>query len=149
MMSARPFRDARPPFALTADGPCARPIEVIQLADAQSVLQQLRQRNPDIVAAVVASTDGLAVHEDVAGGTDAEALAAMGSDIVLRAARMAEDVGQGAAQQVLVQSGGGYVVASRVGDDFCLLVAAKVEASLGLLLISVRKAAAELAADLG
>jgi len=118
------------------------------LADAQSVLQQLRQRNPDITAAVVASNDGLAVHEDAAGGVEAEALAAMAADIAVRAARMAEDVGQGSAQQVLIQSGGGYVVASRIGDDFCLVAAAKAEASLGLLLMNVRKAAAEISAEL-
>ncbi len=119
------------------------------MADAPSVLQQLRQRNPDIVAAVVASCDGLAVHEDAAGGIDAEALAAMAADIALRAGRMAEDIGHGVAQQVLIQADGGYVIASRMGEDFCLVIAAKAEASLGLLLMTVRKAAAEISTDLG
>jgi len=117
------------------------------LADAQSILQQLRQRNPDITAAVLATTDGLAVHSDTAGGADPDALAAMAADLAVRAARMAEDTGQGKAQQVLVQSDQGYVVAARVGEEFCLVVTAKAEASLGLLLISVRKAAAEMPAE--
>jgi predicted regulator of Ras-like GTPase activity (Roadblock/LC7/MglB family) len=34
-----------------------------------------------------------------------------------------------------------------VGDEFCLVATAKPEASLGLLLISVRKAAAGISAD--
>jgi len=119
------------------------------LADAQSVLQQLRQRNPDITAAVIASSDGLPVHEDTAAGVDAEALAAMATDIVGRAVRMAADVGQGAAQQLLVQAEGGYVVASSVGEGSCLVVSAKAEASLGLLLVTVRKAAGEVSIDLG
>jgi len=145
-MSAGPRRKLS---ARTIGGLWARPREVSRLADAQSILQQLRQRNPDITAAVIASTDGLAVHEDAAGGVDTEALAAMSADIAVRAARMAEDIGQGATQQLLVQSDGGYVVASRVGDGFCLVVSAKAEASLGLLLMSVRKAAAEVSVDLG
>jgi len=118
------------------------------LADAQTVLQELRQRNPDIVAAVLATTDGLAVHSSAAGGADPDALAATAADVAVRAGRMAEDAGQGSAQQVLVQSDGGYIVVSRVSGDFCLAVTAKAEASLGLLLISVRKAAGEVATDM-
>lgn len=117
------------------------------MADALSVLQQLRQRNPDITAAVLATNDGLAIHSDVAGGVDADTLAALAADVAVRAARMAEDAGQGSARQVLVQADGGYIVASRVGDDLCLAVTAKAEASLGLLLLSVRKAAGEIPAD--
>ena len=117
------------------------------MADALAVLQQLRQRNPDVTAAVLATNDGLAVHSDTAGGADADTLAALAADVAVRAARMAEDCSQGSARQVLVQADGGYIVASRVGDDFCLAVTAKAEASLGLLLISVRKAAGEISID--
>jgi predicted regulator of Ras-like GTPase activity (Roadblock/LC7/MglB family) len=117
------------------------------MADAQSALQQLRQRNPDVTAGVLATNDGLAVHSDAAPGVDVDTLAAMAADVALRASRMAEDAQQGQAQQVLIQSAGGYIVASRVGDEFCLVATAKPEASLGLLLISVRKAAAGISAD--
>lgn len=119
------------------------------MADASSVLQQLRQRNPEITTAVLASHDGLAVHSETAGvaGPDADALAAMGADLVGRASQMSYDVNQGEARQVLVQSDGGYVVVSRISDDYCLVVAAKREATLGLLLVSVRKAAGEISVD--
>jgi predicted regulator of Ras-like GTPase activity (Roadblock/LC7/MglB family) len=120
---------------------------VNNLADAQTVLQQLRQRNPDITAAVLATTDGLAVHSDTAGGADPDALAAMAADVSVRAARMSEDSGQGAARQVLVQSANGHIVVALVGEELCLAVTAKAEASLGLLLISVRKAAGDISTD--
>ncbi|MGQ9732510.1 MAG: roadblock/LC7 domain-containing protein [Candidatus Zipacnadales bacterium] len=121
--------------------------EVSPLAEVQEILHQLRQRNPDISTAVLATIDGLAVHSDTVSTTDVDTLAAMAADICVRANRMAEEVGQGCSQQFLLQADGGYIVVNRVGTEFCLVVLAKAESSLGLLLISVRKAAAEIPPD--
>jgi len=118
------------------------------MGDAQSVLHKLRQKNPDITAAVLATNDGLAVHTDSCGAVDADTLAAMAADIAVRASHMAEDVQQGKAQQVLIQNDAGHVVAARVGEELYLVVTAKPDASLGLLLISVRKAAGEISPDI-
>lgn len=109
------------------------------------VLQQLRQKNPDITAAVIATEDGFAVHSDAGTGVDADTLAAMAADICLRAGNMASDLNQGSLSEILVASDGGYVIAAGVSDEMCLAVAAKAEASLGLLIINVRKGVAALA----
>jgi predicted regulator of Ras-like GTPase activity (Roadblock/LC7/MglB family) len=60
---------------------------------------------------------------------------------------MAFDANHGEAHLLLVESDGGYIVTARVGDSLCLVVTAKQEASLGLLLITVRKAAGEIPTD--
>jgi predicted regulator of Ras-like GTPase activity (Roadblock/LC7/MglB family) len=108
-------------------------------------LQQLRQKSPEVTATVLATADGFPVHSDAAGGVDVDSLAATAADLAARTARMAEDLGQGSLQQILAQADGGYILASRISDEMTLAVIAKTEASLGLLLINVRKAAAQLA----
>ncbi len=113
-----------------------------------AVLEQLRQKNPDITAAVVATMDGFAVHSDDAGAVDPDTLAAMAADLANRAASMTEDLDQGALGQILIAAEGGYVVATKIADEFCLAVAAKNDASLGLLMINVRKAAGQLAEEI-
>jgi len=112
---------------------------------AVAVLQQLRRSNPDIVAAVLATADGFAVHSDAAADADADSLAAMAADLAARAARMSADLGQGNLQEIVAQADGGYILASRVGEEMTLAVIANSSASLGLLIISVRKAATQLA----
>jgi predicted regulator of Ras-like GTPase activity (Roadblock/LC7/MglB family) len=113
-------------------------------AGAVAVLQQLRRADADITGAVLATADGFAVHSDAAADVDADSLAAMAADLAARAARMSADLGQGKLQEIVAQADGGYILASRVGAEMTLAVMAKAESSLGLLIITVRKAAAQL-----
>jgi len=111
----------------------------------QAVLRSLRQANPDITAAVLATADGFAVHADAAGEVDGDALAATAADISLRASKMVQELGQGDLREIVVVSANGYILSARVSDDLCLAVTARSGATLGLLIVSVRKAAGELA----
>jgi predicted regulator of Ras-like GTPase activity (Roadblock/LC7/MglB family) len=108
-------------------------------------LKQLRQRSPEISAAVITTADGFPVHTDSAGGVDADALAATAADLAMRASRMGEDLGLGQTGEIMVRAEHGYVVAVKVSDEFCLALTAKADSSLGLLLIGIRKMVAQLA----
>jgi predicted regulator of Ras-like GTPase activity (Roadblock/LC7/MglB family) len=108
-------------------------------------LKQLRERNPDVTAAVLATVDGFPVHIDTAGGVDTDALAATAADIAARASRMGEDLRIGGTGEIMVRADEGYVVAARISDELCLAVTAKADSSLGLLIIGVRKLVAQLA----
>ena len=110
-----------------------------------AALQQLRQRSPDISAAIVATVDGFPVHVDSAGGVDADALAATAADLAIRASRMGEDLGLGQTGEIIVRAEQGYVVAAKVSDELCIALTAKADSSLGLLIIGVRKMVSDLA----
>ena len=108
-------------------------------------LQQLRERSPEVSAAVIVTADGFPVHTDSAGGVDADALAATAADLAMRASRMGDDLGLGQTGEIMVRAEHGYVVAIKVSDDYCLALTAKADSSLGLLLIGIRKLVAQLA----
>jgi uncharacterized protein len=110
-----------------------------------AVLEELKRTNPDIVAAVLATTDGFAVHSSVSADVDADTVAAVAADLAFRATRLAGELGQGDLREVLARAEGGYLLACVVGPDMVLAVVAKADVSIGLLLISIRKAAARLA----
>ncbi len=108
-------------------------------------LRQLRQRSPEISAAVIVTADGFPVHVDSAGGMDTDVLAATAADLAVRASRMAEDLDLGQTGEMIVRAERGYVVAAKISDELCLALTAKPDSSLGLLIIGVRKMLAQLA----
>jgi predicted regulator of Ras-like GTPase activity (Roadblock/LC7/MglB family) len=110
-------------------------------------LRQLRQRSPEISAAVIVTADGFPVHVDPADGVDTDALAATAADLASRASRMAEDLGLGETGELIVRAGQGYVLAASISDELCLALTAKADSSLGLLIIGVRKMVAQLSEE--
>ena len=102
-------------------------------------LQELRDRNPDIMAAVLATPDGLPIASNSAPETDVDALAAVAADLMQRSSRAAGEVGVGSAQELFVRADNGYVMVVGCGPDTCLAVAASLEASLGMLLLDVHR----------
>lgn len=107
-------------------------------------LQRLRQRSPEISAAVIVTTDGFPVHVDSAEGVDTDVLAATAADLASRASRMADDLGLGETGELIVRAGQGYVLAANISDELCLALTAKGDSSLGLLIIGMRKTVAQL-----
>ena len=104
-------------------------------------LQELRDRNQDITATVVATPDGLPIASNAAPEVDVDALAAVSADLMQRSERAAGDVGAGCAQELFVRGDNGYVMVVACGPDACLAVAASLEASLGMLLLDVHRGA--------
>ena len=104
-------------------------------------LQGLRERNADITAAIVVTADGLPVASNAAPEVDADAVAAVAADLMQRSSRAAGDVGIGTAQQAFTRAESGYLMIVSCGPDACLACVASLEASLGMLLLDVHRAA--------
>jgi len=113
--------------------------------DAATRLQQLRERNQDIQAAAVVTLDGFAVHADLSPGMEADTVAALAADLYGRANRTAQDLGHGAVAELFARCESGLTFVVRINQDMVLACIAATEASIGLLMIDLRKAAAELA----
>ena len=110
-----------------------------------AILRKLRADNPDITAAVVVTADGFPVAADAVPEVNTDLLAALAADLLARANRSAQEFGQGELNEIYAHGTAGYVIVARAGTDQLLACLAAGSATLGLLLIDVRRTAAQLA----
>lgn len=108
-------------------------------------LRQLRAANPDITAAVVVTDDGFPVAADAVPELNTELLAALAADLLARSNRSAKEFGQGELNEIYAHGSSGYVIVAMAGEGQVLACLASAGATLGLLLLDVRRTAAELA----
>ncbi len=113
--------------------------------DAAARLQQLRGRNQDVLAAAIVTVDGFAVHSDLSPGVEAESVAALAADLHTRASRTAQELGHGSVSELFAKSEGGLTFVLRINNEMLLTCIAAEGASIGLLMLDLRRAAAELA----
>lgn len=110
-----------------------------------NVLRQLRASNPDITAAVLVTDDGFPVAADAVAELNTDLLAALAADLLARANRSAAEFGQGQLNEIYAHGDAGYVIVARAGQGQVLACLASGNATLGLLLIDVRRTANQLA----
>ena len=111
-----------------------------------AILRKLRADNPDITAAVLVTADGFPVAADAVPEVNTDLLAALAADLLARANRSAQEFGQGELNEIYAHGTAGYVIVARAGADQLLACLAAGSATLGLLLIDVRRTANQLAA---
>lgn len=116
--------------------------------DAQARVERLVSEQTDVMGAVVASEDGHAIAAYSRRDLPGERIAAMGSSLVGLGSTMAETVGQGSNEFVIIQNKEGYVATLRIDSRHLLTVAANSGVNLGMLLSLSRSAAEELASAL-
>lgn len=110
-----------------------------------AVLRDLRANNPDVSAAVLATEDGFPVAADAVPEVNTDLLAALAADLLMRAARSAKEFGQGDLNEIYAHGAAGYVIVARAGQGQVLACLASGHATLGLLLVDVRRTANKLA----
>lgn len=105
----------------------------------QAVLQELR-RIPDILAVAIARRDGLLIAHALPKLMDPKRIAAMAASIVGTSEMAAEEMGQGAFLQSIVDSANSKMLATGAGEEAILVTMVRTDANMGLVLISVEKA---------
>ncbi len=110
-----------------------------------AILRQLRTSNPDITAAVIVTDDGFQVAADAVPDVNTELLAALAADLLVRANRSANEFGQGELNEIYAHGEAGYIIVARAGEGQVLACLASGNATLGLLLLDVRRTASQLA----
>ena len=108
-----------------------------QIEDAMSDLRRLA----DIVAVAVARRDGLIIAHDLPRGVDPKKVAAMSAAIVGTSEMASREFGQGHFQQSIVDSKFGKMVSTGAGDEALLVTLVRPDANMGLILLSVERAA--------
>lgn len=110
----------------------------------QQLLRTLVTNTPDVEGAAVVTTDGLIVASMLAADTDEDRVSAMAAALLSLGERTARELARGSLEQVYVKGGTGYVVLMRAGTESVLEAIAGKEAKLGMVLLDMKRAAAEL-----
>jgi predicted regulator of Ras-like GTPase activity (Roadblock/LC7/MglB family) len=113
----------------------------------QRVLQDLR-RVPDVLAAAVVSRDGLMIAHSLPRSIDPKRIAAMAAAIVGTSELAADEIGQGAFVESIVESRLSKMLATGAGPEAILITLVRSDANLGYVLINVAHAVETISAVL-
>ncbi len=111
----------------------------------QQVLKTLVTNTPDFEGAAVVSVDGLVLSSVLPAGTDEDRVSAMGAALLSLGERSSQELQRGSLEQVYVKGSTGYIVLMQVGAEAVLEAIAGPSAKLGMVLLEMKRAAAELA----
>lgn len=107
-------------------------------------LRALQDAMPEIEGAAIVSPDGLAIASVLAPPIDEDRVAAMSAAMVSLGERIARELGRGTMDQVYIRGSKGYALLTSAGPQAMLTVMVSGEVRLGLLLLEVRQAVADL-----
>jgi hypothetical protein len=112
-----------------------------------AILAELR-RIPDILGATIARRDGILIAHALPKTTDPKKIAAMSAAIVGTSEMAAAEMGLGGFNHSIVDTRIGKMMATGAGEEAILVTLLRNEANMGLVLLSVDRAAQSIAAIL-
>ncbi len=107
-------------------------------------LRELQSSSPDVEASALVSVDGLPIASALPQGVEEDRVSAMSAAMLSLGERIASELGRGSLAQVYIKGEKGYVVLMSVGEEAVLTALAREQAKLGLILLEMRRAAADL-----
>ena len=107
-------------------------------------LRELQTSSPDTEASAVVSVDGLSIASALPQGVEEDRVSAMSAAMLSLGERIASELGRGTLEQVYIKGEKGYVILMSVGEEAVLTALARGHAKLGLILLDMRRAAADL-----
>jgi hypothetical protein len=107
-------------------------------------LRELQASSPDAEASAIVSVDGLSIASALPKGVEEDRVSAMSAAMLSLGERIASELGRGTLEQVYIKGAKGYVILMSVGDEAVLTTLARAHARLGLILLDMRRAAADL-----
>ena len=109
------------------------------------VLRGLVSNTPDLQGAAAVSMDGLILASVLPAGTDEDRVSAMAAALLSLGERTAQELQRGTLEQVYVKGDQGYIILMQAGGEAVLEGIAGGGAKLGMVLLDMKRAAAELA----
>jgi len=109
-----------------------------------SVLRQLRSSLQEIEAAVLISSDAMALASDISDESDEEMISALSASVLSMGERAANDLKRGILDQVYIKGDQGYLLIVHCGPDALLSLLVRPEAKLGVVFMEAKRTAEEL-----
>lgn len=110
----------------------------------ETILNSLNNETPDITASAVISTDGLPVASVLRRGTNPDRVGGMSAALLALGNRATKELSCGNMTQTVVQGDDGFILLIEAGDETVLVLTAKPDAKLGLILLHARQAAKQI-----
>jgi uncharacterized protein len=110
-----------------------------------SILRELRSNLLEIEAAVLISSDAMALASDISDEADEEMIGALSASVLGMGERAARDLKRGVLEQVYIKGDQGYLLLVHCGPDALLSMLVKPEAKLGVVFMEGKRTAEELA----
>lgn len=104
----------------------------------------MHMSSPDIEGSAIVSLDGLAIATSLREGIEEDRVSAMSAAMLSLGDRIAIELGRGELNQVYIRGEHGYVILMSIGEDAVLTVMANIKGKLGLILLEMRRAVADL-----
>jgi uncharacterized protein len=108
-------------------------------------LRALQRSTPAIEASAVVSVDGLIIASALPPEVEEDRVSAMSAAMLTLGERIAGELGRGTLNQVYVRGDHGYVILMSTGSEAVLTAICSADAKLGLVLLDMNRAAADLA----
>jgi predicted regulator of Ras-like GTPase activity (Roadblock/LC7/MglB family) len=109
-----------------------------------AVLQNFVSGTGEVQGAAIVTPDGLPLATTLPGGMDEERVAAMSAAMLSLGERIGNELVRGLIDRIFVQGEKGFGILTSCGEDAVLLVLASEAAKQGLLMLEIKRAAAEL-----
>lgn len=109
-----------------------------------AILRELRSGMQEIEAAVLISSDAMALASDISNDADEEMIGALSASVLSMGERAARDLKRGALEQVYIKGDQGYLLLVHCGPDALLSLLVKPEAKLGVVFMEAKRTAEEL-----
>ena len=107
-------------------------------------LRSMQAAAPDIEASAIVSVDGLIMASALPADVEEDRVSAMSAAMLSLGERIASELGRGTLEQVYIKGEKGYVILMSVGEEAVLTALARGHTKLGLILLDMRRAAADL-----
>jgi len=116
----------------------------INVAKLESILQNLVTSTSDVQGAALVSPDGLALASTLPSGMDEERVAAMSAAMLSLGERIGNELVRGTIDRLYVEGDLGYGILTSCGEEAVLLVLADKKAKQGVLMLEIKRVAADL-----
>jgi hypothetical protein len=109
-------------------------------------LRSMQSAAPDIVASAIVTVDGLTLASALPAEVEEERVSAMSAAMLSLGERIAAELQRGGLDEVYIRGTEGFVLLTAIGQDAVLTALSHNEARLGIILLEMRRAAADLKA---
>lgn len=106
----------------------------------QLTLNELNASSEDILASALISNDGLPVVTALSDDVDGDRVGGMTAALLSLGTRVTKELRCGNMNQVIVRGDEGYLLMLEANEEMVLVVTAKEDAKLGLILFQARSA---------
>ncbi len=110
-----------------------------------SILSDLRANIQEIEAAVLISSDAMALASDISEDADEDMIGALSASVLSMGERAARDLKRGVLEQVYIKGDSGYLLLVYCGPDALLSLLVNPDAKLGVVFMEAKHTAEELA----